>query len=127
MKTSHIIIYSLLAIFMMGCSGSDTYRGTWKAMDGNGAKYEITFEAKSLSIKDSTGKIEKYGYTQNSVKIENSVKNYGIQVSDGRGYQINFPKANDESTGIIKDANGNPVYTLGRNSYVKYDEIFRLN
>jgi hypothetical protein len=127
MKISHTIIFAVVAMCMIACSGSDAYRGAWKAMDADGFKYEITFDAKNFSIKDSTGKASSYNYSQNSVEIKNGAKNYGIQVSDGRGYKINFPKANDESIGLIKDENGNPIYTIGRNSYVNYNDIFKLN
>jgi len=113
-------------IIFAGCSGSDTYRGSWKAMDANGAKYEIVFEADSFSIKDSTGEIKKFEYDQHSVQIQNSVRTYGIRLSDGRGYQINFPIADNIITGLINDENGNLIYTIDRNSYVKYEDIYKL-
>jgi hypothetical protein len=126
MKKVTILLASVLVVFLVGCSGSETYRGAWKAMDSYGAKYEILFDAKSFTVKDSAGKTEKYDYTQNSVKIENSVKTYGIQLGDGRGYQINFPNAKDENVGLIKDENGNPIFTISRNAYTSYEDVYKL-
>ena len=119
-------LLGIISIFLYSCSGSDTYRGLWKATDSKGEKLEITFDAKSFSVKDSTGKASSFAYTQNSVSIENSVETYGIELKDGRGYFINFPFADDESKGIIKDAGGNPVYTIGRGAYLRYEDIYKL-
>ncbi len=126
MKKSSVLLVGIFAILLIGCSGSDTYRGSWKATDSQGAKLEIFFEAKIFTIKDSIGESKKFDYTQNSVQSENSVETYGIKLGDGRGYQINFPNANDESLGIIKDENGNPIYTISRKDYIKYEDIFKL-
>lgn len=116
----------LVLISLYSCSGSDTYRGLWKAIDERGEKFDITFDAKSFTVKDSTGKIDSYTYKQNSVSIKNSIETYGIQVSDGKSYQINFPVADDETKGVIKDASGRPLYIIGRSRYVEYDEIYGL-
>lgn len=128
MDIKKIKIFSLLIIIatLISCSGSDTYRGLWKATDTNGNKFEINFEAKSFVIKDSLGKSNKYEYTQNSVKTENFVETYGIKLSDGRGYQINFPNSKDESIGLIFDENGNGLYTISRKDYIKYQDIYKL-
>jgi hypothetical protein len=126
MKKISIILLGIFAIILAGCSGSDTYRGKWKATDANGTRYELAFEAKNLTVIDSTGKSEKYEYTQNSVEIKNSVTTYGIKLSDGRGYQINFPNSKDESVGLIKDDNGSPIYTISRKNYIKYQDIYQL-
>ena len=112
---------------LISCSGSDRYRGLWKATDSKGNKFEITSDAKSFVIKDSLGKSTPYGYTQNAVKIENSVATYGIKLSDGRGYQINFPNSKDESVGLIFDENGSGLYTISRKGYIKYEDIYKLN
>jgi len=119
-------ILALVLISLYSCSGSDTYRGLWKALDERGEKFEINFDAKSFTIKDSTGKADTYKYKQNSVSIKNSIATYGIQVSDGKSYQINFPVANDETKGVIKDAGGRPLYIIGRSRYVAYEEIYGL-
>ncbi len=126
MKKLSVLLSGVFAVFLVGCSGSDAYRGAWKAKDARGAKFELFFDPKSFSIKDSTGKSEKYDYTQNSVHIENSIETYGIKLGDGRGYQINFPNSNDESLGLIKDENGQPIYTISRKDYINYDDVFKL-
>ena len=126
MKKLTNFLLTLVLISLYSCSGSDTYRGLWKALDERGQKFDINFDAKSFTVKDSTGKTETYKYKQNSVSIQNSVETYGIQVSDGKSYQINFPVADDETMGVIKDASGRPLYIIGRSRYVQYDEIYGL-
>lgn len=127
MKKINILGLVAISVLLIKCSGSEAYRGVWKATDSNGAKFEISFDTKNFTVKDSIGKSEKFDYTQNSVNIENSVETYGIKLGDGRGYQINFPKANDESVAIIKDENGSPMFTISRKNYVKYEDVFKLN
>ena len=119
-------LLGLTIVFLNSCSGSDTYRGLWKATDSKGEKFQITFDAKSFSIIDSTGKKSNYEYTQNSVSIENSVETYGIKLSDGRGYFINFPIADDETKGVIKDEGSSPLYTISRNEFIRYEDIYKL-
>ena len=120
-------ILGLFLISLYSCSGSDTYRGLWKAIDEKGEKYEITFNEKDINIKYmSTGRVILYKYTQNSVSIKNSVETYGIKTNDGSSYQINFPIANDETKGVIKNAAGTPLYIMGRSEYIKYEDIYGL-
>ena len=126
MKKQAIFLLSIAIALLCGCSGSGTYRGVWKAVNSSGEKFQIVFEAKSVSIKDSTGNTNNYEYTQNSVSIKNSVETYGINLSDGRSYLINFPIADDESKGVIEDQNGNLLYLIGRKKYIKYEEIYGL-
>jgi hypothetical protein len=126
MRKAINLLLGLVLISLYSCSGSDTYRGPWKAINEKGEKFDITFEAKRFTVKDSSGKINTYQYKQNSVSIQNAVETYGIQVSDGRAYLINFPIANDETKGVIKDAAGMPIYLIGRTAYVKYEEIYGL-
>jgi len=123
------IILLLIAAFMfllVGCSGSDAYRGAWKATDASGKQFELFFEAKDFTVKDSTGKVTSFSYTQNQVSIKNSVETYGIQLKDGRSYKINFPIKDNEKVGLILDQNGSPMYTISRTGYMKYEEIFTL-
>lgn len=126
MKIATKFILSVVLLSLYSCSGSDTYRGLWKAINEKGEKFDITFEAKSFTIKDSTGKTDTYKYKQNSVSIKNSIETYGIQVSDGKSYQLNFPIADDETRGVIKDDAGRPLYIIGRSGYVQYEEIYGL-
>jgi hypothetical protein len=116
----------IVAVFLLACSGSETYRGGWKATDGNGAKFELMFNAKSFIVQDSLRKETKFEYTQNSVNVKNSISTYGIQLGDGRNYQINFPKANDESVALMLDNNGYVLYTMSRKEYLKYEDVFKL-
>lgn len=120
------LLLGLVLISLYSCSGSDTYRGLWKAINENGEKFEITFDAKNFTVKDSAGQIKTYKYRQNSVSIQNSVETYGIEVSDGRAYLINFPIANDETKAVIKDDTGRPIYIIGRGKYIKYEDVYGL-
>lgn len=127
MKKISVALLGILAVVLVACSGSDTYRGSWKATDAKGEKFELFFNAKDFTVRSSSGKKEKFEYSQNSVQIENSVSTYGIQLADGRNYQISFPKSDDESMGLIKDGNGTPLYVISRKGYLNYDDIFKLN
>jgi hypothetical protein len=127
MEKATIFLLALGIFILCGCSGSDTYRGEWKATDSNGGKFTISFAAKDFSVKDEAGKTSNYKYSQNSISIQNSVETYGIKLDDGRSYIINFPIANDESKGIIKDAGNNPIYAISRNGYITYDDLYKLN
>lgn len=126
MKKLSVLAVIFFSVILIACSGSETYRGSWKVVDMNGAKFEIVFDAKKFSIKDSLGKSTEFEYTQNSVNISNGVETYGIQLGDGRTYQIHFPKAGDESIGIMKDENGAPMYSISRKEYMSYDAIYKL-
>lgn len=111
---------------MVACSGSDTFRGTWKAVGMNDEKFEINFDAKKFIIKDIDGQEQEYEYTQNSVKVVNSVKTYGIQTGDGRCYFIHFPKSTDADIAIIKDENEKPLYVISRKEYTAYNDVYKL-
>lgn len=113
-------------LFVIGCAGSDVYQGAWKATDAAGNKFDINFEPKSFNIKDDQGKVVKYAYTQNSVKIENSIKTYGIHLSDGRNYNLTFPIADNTSKGVISLENNDLIYTISRTSYISYQDIYKL-
>ncbi|MFK7115222.1 glycosyl transferase [Flavobacterium oreochromis] len=126
MRRIIVTFSSVLLLLLVSCSGSDTYRGKWKALDSKGEKFEINFDAKNFTVKDSKGQISKYEYSQNQVSIENSVETYGIQLEDGRTYHINFPIASSEEVGLIKDSNENPIYTIARKDYTSYEDIFKL-
>lgn len=126
MRKISLLFSGLIGIILVGCSGSKTYRGDWKGMTPNGEKVEISFAEKKLTISDSAKKSLTLDYTQNSVNIENSVETYGIKLGDGRGYKINFPIANNDSLGLIKDDNGNVMYSISRTDYVKYEDIYKL-
>lgn len=126
MKKLPIQLLALLFLLIMGCSGSDTYRGSWKALDAEGHQFEIVFDAKRFIVKDNEGKTKEYKYSQNSVSINNSVETYGINLSDGSHYKISFPIAKDESMGLITDLNGNALYTIGRSKFVQYNDLVKL-
>jgi len=126
MKSYRNVFLLIFVLCLVSCSGSDVYQGNWKATDADGNKFEIDFEPKSFEIKDMNGKVVKYEYTQNSVKIENSVKTYGIRLNDGRAFNLFFPLANDTSKAIMMLENNEPIYTISRTSYIKYKDLYKL-
>jgi hypothetical protein len=126
MRNNITTLLIFASVALTGCSGSDTYLGEWKGTDINGDKYTLSFKPKKFSIKRASGDSLNFEYTQNSVKIENSVRTYGIRLNDGRAYNIFFPIANDVSKCLMTMENGKPVYTLSRTSYLSQDEIYSL-
>lgn len=116
----------LLIALLTSCSGSETYRGKWKATNIDGIKMEITFQEKNFTIK-SANDYKDYSYTQNSINITNGVKTYGVRLGDGRSYHIHFPISQDESIGFIKDEMGNVLYTISRHSYLNQNEVYALD
>lgn len=125
MKNTTLILISIIVLILGACSGSDTYRGKWKATNEEGAKADIVFDENHFLITED-GNTEKYEYTQNSVSIQNSVETYGIVLDDGRSFQIHFPIGNDESKGAILDANGRPLFMISRNDYISYQDVYGL-
>ncbi|PZP49318.1 MAG: hypothetical protein DI598_08195 [Pseudopedobacter saltans] len=125
MRKYYSVLLIVIVFVLFGCSGSDVYRGNWKALTLNGEKAELTFEPKKLTIRDSanTRTIE---YTQNSVEIKNAVKSYGINLKDSRRYKLYFPNAKDLNVGVITDENGNIIYTIGRKDFVSFEDINKL-
>lgn len=114
-------------VLLTACSGSETYRGDWKAANAEGEHYIVNFQEKSFSVTGEDGESTTYEYSQNQVNISNGVETYGIKLEDGRNYQLNFPLPEDESVGILLDSNGNLLYTISRTDYKSYDDIFALN
>ena len=123
-------IFSLLAfgalIMLVSCSGSETYRGDWKATDTKGNQYEINFQEKSFTIQDGSGDKTQYDYIQNEVQNDNGVMSYGIKLGDGRKLQVRFPFDADQTKGFILDANNHVMYTISRDRYMKYEEVYQL-
>jgi hypothetical protein len=126
MKKINIIIYTILSIIIGSCSGSETYRGSWKATNNEGSHFDITFDAKRFIIKDSTNIKDTFKYMQNAISIENGVSTYGIQISDGRNYKITFPLSNNNSVGFMTDDDGNSIYTISRKNYLSHEDIYKL-
>ena len=118
---------SVAFLWMVACSGSDTYRGKWKAQTLTGEQMEIIFDAKKMTLVDSTKKKITFDYRQYSINIRNAVETYGITLEDGRSYQINFPIASNEDIGLIVDGNGQLLYTIGRTDYINYEDIYKIN
>lgn len=118
-----IILYSLLFVLTISCSGSDTYRGKWLAMTPKGDKAIIIFKQNKMIITKGSKKSEIYDYHQNSYKFEVSSKAYGIKLNTNEVYQINFPRGNNERVGLILDENDRIIYAISRGHYIKPEDI----
>ncbi|MFT3995007.1 MAG: hypothetical protein QM660_11895 [Dysgonomonas sp.] len=127
MRKGIYFVLLILVTLLVSCKGSDTYRGEWKAMDTEGNKFELIFAEKSFTVTNADGEIATYEYTQNSVKINNSIKTYGIKLADGRSLNILFPIATDESKAVIFSGENVVLYTIGRTDYISYQDIYKLN
>lgn len=123
-KTKRVLIAAFL-LLLIACSGSDTYRGLWKATNAEGKQLDILFDEKELRISQEE-QTETYQYTQNSINISNGIKTYGIQLNDGRVFQIQFPIPDDDSKAAMLDANGSPVFIISRDEYLGYKEVYGL-
>jgi hypothetical protein len=119
MKKSFLVL--ILPVLIFSCSGSDKYQGKWHALNRQNHKFEFAFSPENFTITDSTGTVRDYSYTQNSYNASNSAVTYGIKLSDGRAYQITFPKSEDASVAVMADGTGTWMFTLGRKAYVTYE------
>lgn len=119
MKRTILFLFSAIVILLSACSGSETYRGKWKATDQNGNHIDIVFGENDFSLTEK-GETKNFEYTQTAVNITNSVETYGINIEGGKSLQIHFPIADDESRGEILDANGSLQYVISRNEYIEY-------
>jgi hypothetical protein len=127
MKATLQVCCMLLLIVLSACSGSDTYRGDWKAKDISGNKWDMHFDAKTFTLKNDQGLKEQYNYSQVSVKFENSIRSYGIKLKDGRAFRITFPIPGNTDKGIIHhETTSEAVYSIGRNEYVDFAELIKL-
>jgi hypothetical protein len=124
-KTLQSLLVLALIIGLHSCSGSDTYRGKWNATDIDGNKSELIFSENTFLVYQD-GDTTTFEYTQHSVNIENSVKKYGVQLSDGKKFSIFFPIGNNESKGSILDVNEEVVYIISRNDFLEYNDIYGL-
>lgn len=127
MKNLSRFVIPCLIILFANCSGSDAYQGKWKAVNSDGEKFEIVFEPEQVTIKDSTGDVSRYDYTQNSIAIKNSVKTYGIRLDDGRAYSIRFPNSDEPDKAVILADEDEAIYVISRNDYVELDDLYNLN
>ena len=125
MKRTKLIVAFLAVVVLTACSGSETYRGLWKATDNNGEQVDIVFGENDFTITKEKD-VKKYEYSQNKVNISNGVELYGINLDNGKTLQIHFPIADDESKGAILDMNGRPVYIISRNNYPSYNDVYGL-
>ncbi len=125
MKLFFVYVIAIL-LTLTGCNGSEVYQGKWKATDAEGKHYEIEFSPQTFTIKDQQGQEKQYDYSQNSIVIENSVRTYGIKLTDGRALNVFFPLAGNTEKGMITLQNNLPMYTISRSDYVQYQDFYKL-
>lgn len=78
LKTAALLPALTVSLLLSACSGSEAYRGEWKAMAPDGSKAEISFAEKSFTVKDEKGAQTVYEYTQNEYQYENGRTSYEI-------------------------------------------------
>lgn len=118
-----ILIYSLLLIVFIGCSGSDSYRGKWFAMTPNGSKLILIFKDNTLTETNGT-KSQVYKYKQFSyANAMGGSKIYGIRINGKDEFKINFPDKSNDRFGLILDKNDNIIYSINRANYVNTKDI----
>lgn len=110
-------IILVLIVILIGCNGSGLYRGSWKGIDSIGGKVEIIFDSKVLTITDSLGKSNKFGYTQSYVLNRHTDVTFGIDLSNGREYQISFPYPDNKNTAVIVNEKTYVIYWMNRNGF----------
>jgi len=124
MKKIGSFLIGLATIILISCSGSDAYRGSWKAIDAEGDSLILNFDANSFILTDTNGNNSvSYEYTQNAVKIENSAKTYGIRLNNGGEFSIFFPAASNATAGYIYDIEGTLLYIISRTHYPSADHL----
>ena len=124
MPTIKLLIAAIITSFLISCSGSSTYRGKWKAIDFEGNEVVLNFQAERFSILEGGDSVN-YEYRQQSIEIMNGVETYGIHVKDKGYLELNFPIANDESMGLIRDVNGDLIWTICRTEYLTYQGLLQ--
>lgn len=117
------IVILISALMLSGCKGSDTYRGEWKVTGINGDQFVFYFLEKSLVTTGASGRSDTVGYTQNAIRIENGIRSYDINLSNGYQYQIVFPVKGDETKAKITNPEGGTVFTMGRSAYIDPKEF----
>lgn len=123
MKNLIYMSFLFFSILFVNCSGSDVYRGEWKATDMNSNKLTINFEENTLTITKEDGESKTYKYTQNSVKLKNSTSKYGLNLEGGIELDIVFP-AKDKDKGIITTRDSEkPLYIISRTDYIQYSDF----
>ena len=114
------------ALFLTACSGSEAYRGEWKATAADGTKAEIVFAEKSFTVKDEKGGQTVYEYTQNKYQFENGRTSYGIDIKNGSEAQIVFPFKGNGERAAMTAPDDTILYTLDRRAYIPVDRFWQL-
>ncbi len=126
MKHFHLFSLALLTVLLSACSGSDAYRGSWKATNPEGEQHDLTFTADRFTIQDSAGDTASYGYSQHTISFENSRETYGITLDSGNSYELVFPTGADDGKGYMLFDHGGLAFTINRTEYVTYEESTSL-
>lgn len=126
MPALRLLLACLFLSLLCACSGSEAYRGAWKATTPDGGHASLFFEAKKLRVTAPDGKLSEYDYRQNKVKISNTERSYGIQLGDGRGYTILFPVPKQDDVGLVLDDRSGLLYVISRKDYLQYEDLNKL-
>ncbi len=125
-KTAALLPALATALLISACSGSESYRGEWKAVASDGSKAEITFAEKSFTVKDEKGKETVYEYTQNQYKLESGRTSYGIDIKNASEARIVFPFKGKTDRATMVAPDDTILYMLDRHAYVPADQFWKL-
>lgn len=123
MKNFLILLFATATCLFCNCKGSDTYAGTWKAVDEQDNKSLIVFTGNTITIKKAEGEAKTINYVQNSVNYENGSCTYGIQLENGEKYEIFFPNKKRDS-GLIQADKQHTLFSIDRNEYLTFEDRF---
>ncbi len=121
-----IVLLLLFIAALAGCAGSDMYLGEWKATDAQENQLHVIFEPHVFMVVNAVGDTTHFEYSQNTMKFENDVYQYGITLNDGRKYTVHFPFAGDQTKGIISLPNRDVLYVISRSEYLTYSDLYNL-
>lgn len=120
----NIYCFAIITIALLSaCKGSDTYRGSWKALGSDGQMFELFFEEDTVVIRDRFGHEERAPYKQNSVSMVSHVETYGIILDGQNKYNIVFPSDGGEHKGYIETTDHKVLYSIARDKYLTYEQV----
>ena len=123
MTKIHQLFTCLFLCLLLACSGSDTYRGNWKAVSDDGNQFDMIFQEDQMIFKMSDTDSTVFNYSQMGISIRGGRSQDIIRLEGGTRYFIQFPVDDDESKGLILDSFGEKRYSINRTNHMPLDEI----
>ena len=125
-KTTALLPALAVALLLGACSGSESYRGEWKAVASDGSKAEITFAKKSFTIKDEKAKKPSTNTLRTNTNSESGRTSYGIDIKNASEARIVFPFKGKTDRATMVAPDDTILYMLDRHAYVPADQFWKL-